>query len=132
MYSGRVVAFTLLLATFVACASHPRVEHSPAGIAVDSEVLSAGRDAGFDYMRQLARAERGNHGALVALIEVTPRIAYSAAGSEQHGDILLALRERVGSAGFRKAMAEASADARHAATLSLEVAEENKRLQNSL
>jgi hypothetical protein len=56
----------------------------------------------------------------------------SAAGSEQHGDILLALRERVGSVGFRKAMAEASADAQQAATLTLEVAEENKRLQNSL
>ena len=132
MYSGRVAAFVFWLAMLVACASHPRVQRSPAGIAVDPEVLSAARDARFDYMKQLARAERGDQTALVALIELSPRIAHSAAGSEQHGDILFALRERVGVATFRKAMARSSANAQHDAALTLEVAEENKRLQNNL
>jgi hypothetical protein len=132
MCSGRVAAFVFSLTMFVACASHPRVERSPAGIAVDPEVLSAAKEGRFDYMKQLTRAERGDQAALIALIELSPRIAHSAAGSEQHGDILLALRERVGVATFREAMARSSANAQHDAALTLEVAEENKRLQNDL
>jgi hypothetical protein len=128
MYLDRVVAFVFSLTMFVACASHPRVERSPAGIAVDPEVLSAAKDTRFDYMKQLARAERGDQTALIALIELSPRIAHSAAGSEEHGDILLALRECVGVATFRRAMARSSANAQHEAALTLEVAEQNKRL----
>lgn len=101
-------------------------------MAVDPEVLSAAKAAHFDYMRTLARAERGDHRSLVALVELCPKISNSAAGFEQHGDILLALRERVGNAIFHKAMAQASANAQDAAQRILQVAEENKRLQNSL
>jgi hypothetical protein len=131
MYSARVVAFVCPLAMFVACVSNPREEHSAAGISVDPEVLSAAREAHFDYTKQLARAERGNIDALLALIQLSPKIAHSAAGSEQHGDILLALRKRVGSATFSDAMRRASPDAQRAATDTLEVAEENDRLLKS-
>jgi hypothetical protein len=130
MYSARVAAFVLPLAMFAACAGHPRAERSAAGIVVEPELLSAARDARFDYMKQLARAERGDQNALLALIEIGPRIAHSAAGSEQHGDVLLALRENLGSAAFRKAISRASAAAQHDASETLEVAEENERLQN--
>jgi len=116
---------------FAACVSNPRVEHSPAGIAVDPEVLSAAREAPFDYMKQLARAERGNVDALLALIELSPKIAHSVAGSEQHGDIVFAVRQRVGSAAFSKAMHRASPDAQRASMDTLEVAEENDRLLKS-
>jgi len=90
MYSARIAAYICPLAMFAACATTPRVEHSPAGIAVDPEVLAAAKEVHFDYMKQLARAERGDVHALGALIELSARIGHSAAGSEQHGDILLA------------------------------------------
>jgi len=116
---------------FAGCVTNPRVEHSPAGIAVDPEVLSAAREAQFDYMKQLARAERGDVDALLALIELSPRIAHSVAGSEQHGNILLSLRHRVDRAAFSKAMHRASPDAQREAALTLEIAEENERLLKS-
>jgi hypothetical protein len=128
MYSARIAAYICPLAMFAACATTPRVEHSPAGIAVDPEVLAAAEEVHFDYMKQLARAERGDVHALVALIELSARIGHSAAGSEQHGDILLAVRHRVGGIAFTQAIHRASPEARHAATLDLEVAEENEKL----
>jgi hypothetical protein len=131
MYSARLAAFIFPLATFSACVTAPRVVHSSAGIAVDPEVLSAASEAHFDYMKQLGRAERGDEQALTALIELSPRIAHSAAGSEQHGDILLALRHRVRSITFNEAMDRASPDARQSAALTLEIAEENERLLKS-
>jgi hypothetical protein len=131
MYSARVVAFVCPFAMFAACVTNPRVEHSPAGIAVDPEVLSAAREVHFDYMKQLALAERGDVDALLALIELSPRIAHSAAGSEQHGDILLAVRKHVGSTVFSQTIHRASPNAQRAATVDLEVAEENERILNS-
>jgi hypothetical protein len=113
---------------FVACATHPRVQHSPGGIALDPEVLSAAKDAHFDYMTQLARAERGDVSALMALIELSPTIVHSVAGSEQHGDVLLALRHRIGSTKFIEAMHHASAQAQRDVADILQVAEENERL----
>ena len=128
MYSTRVVAFICPLAMLASCVTSPRVEHSPAGIAVDPEVLSAAGEAHFDYMKHLIRAEGGDVDAVVALIELSPKIAHSAAGSEQHGDILLAVRHRVGSVAFAKAVRRASPEAQHAAAVDLEVAEENETL----
>jgi hypothetical protein len=131
MYSACVVAFVCLLVMFASCVTNPQVKHSPTGIAVDPEILSAAREAQFDYMKHVARAERDDVDSLLALIELSPRIAHSAAGSEQHGDILLTLRHRVGGAAFSKVMQRASPDAQRAATVDLEVAEENERLLNS-
>lgn len=110
------------------CVSRARVEHSSPGIAADPEILVAARDVHFDYMGQLRRAERGDRQALLALIQFTPRISYSAAGYEQQGDILLEVRDRVGKHVFESVMADASADAQEATKLTLEVAEENRKL----
>jgi hypothetical protein len=127
MYCAHIAAFVVSVAVG-ACANYPRTEHSTAGIPVEPELLAAAREAHFDYMKQLARAERGDGDALLALIEVSPKIAHSAAGSEQHGDVLLAFRKRVGRTTFTDAMGRASPDARGAATITLRVAEENDRL----
>ncbi len=71
-------------------------------------------------MACLRRAEMGEREALLALLELTPRISYSAAGYEDHGDVLLALHARLGAATFREVFSRASPQARAQVTTAMD------------
>jgi hypothetical protein len=95
-------------------------EDAVSHIRPEPEVLTVAEEAGFDYMGNLRRAEKGEAEAIVALINFSPQT--DAAASLAHGWVLLNLRKMIGSDKFANALARATNAGRKSALNSMEVA----------
>jgi hypothetical protein len=92
--------------------------HSKPTIMVGYETLDAARSRGFDYERQLALAEHGNHDALVRLLRFSPET--DAAAALGHATVLVKLLQAVGDERFAEAASDVTEEVRAAAKHLLE------------
>jgi hypothetical protein len=120
MSKFRIVLLASLMGVLGGCLGPLVAGDSVSPIEPEAEVLTQARDAGFDYIGSLRRAERGEIAATVALINFS--IHTDAAGALAHGWVLLELQKMIGKGKFSDALAAAKSDGRKSALESMEVA----------
>jgi hypothetical protein len=122
MTNVRVLVMILSIGLLAGCSAPvvaPR-EDEVSHIQPEPEVLTQAGDAGFDYVGNLRRAEKGEIDATLALINFSSHT--DAAGSLAHGWVLLDLEKRVGRAKFASILAHATKLGRTTALEHMEVA----------